>query len=429
MTAEIGILNRNGIALAADSAVTVNIEGREKVLNSAEKLFCLTTSHPVGIMIFGNGSLMGVPWEIVIKQYRKKVGLDCFSSLQEYCNDFFIEVIKDNRYYTNESINAYVYRTFVEHLDELLDHLGGSLQKEFPNYEPPKSDVLRVMYRVLYEKNAYLNTLPFAQGFDYRDIVFFKDNYELIVLECISKKINIPISEEIKKEFLNFASLIICKDIYRNYSGIVIAGYGDKDIFPELYQYNLEGIFNGKIKYKLLEHAKIYAEEANDKRTSAIIPFAQQEMVHSVLTGIDPYLREFILANMEGILSDLGNISNKILEENNGEAKLSIDDVELLNKSGVNAYNEIISRLNEIMSTFYMNPVHNMVSILPKNELASMAETLVNLTSFKRRITMDTETVGGPIDVAIISKTEGFIWIKRKYYFKPELNQHYLRSR
>ena len=33
-----------------------------------------------------------------------------------------------------------------------------------------------------------------------------------------------------------------------------------------------------------------------------------------------------------------------------------------------------------------------------------MAESLVNLTSFKRRVTMDAETVGGPIDVAVISK-------------------------
>lgn len=51
-----------------------------------------------------------------------------------------------------------------------------------------------------------------------------------------------------------------------------------------------------------------------------------------------------------------------------------------------------------------------------------MAESLVNLTSFKRKISLDAETVGGPIDVAVISKGDGFIWIKRKHYFKPELN-------
>jgi len=35
------------------------------------------------------------------------------------------------------------------------------------------------------------------------------------------------------------------------------------------------------------------------------------------------------------------------------------------------------------------------------------------------------ETVGGPIDVAVISKVDGFIWIKRKHYFKIELNPQF----
>jgi len=52
----------------------------------------------------------------------------------------------------------------------------------------------------------------------------------------------------------------------------------------------------------------------------------------------------------------------------------------------------------------------------------------VNLTSFKRRISLQAETVGGPIDVAVISKGDGFIWIKRKHYFKPELNQAFFSN-
>ena len=35
------------------------------------------------------------------------------------------------------------------------------------------------------------------------------------------------------------------------------------------------------------------------------------------------------------------------------------------------------------------------------------------------------ESVGGPVDVAIFSKGDGFIWIKRKHYFAPALNRCY----
>ena len=48
-----------------------------------------------------------------------------------------------------------------------------------------------------------------------------------------------------------------------------------------------------------------------------------------------------------------------------------------------------------------------MVEFMPKPELAKMAEALVNLTSIKRRVSRGMETVGGPIDVALISQSEG----------------------
>ena len=57
-----------------------------------------------------------------------------------------------------------------------------------------------------------------------------------------------------------------------------------------------------------------------------------------------------------------------------------------------------------------------------------MAESLVNLTSFKRHVSSEAETVGGPTDVAVITKGDGFIWIKRKHYFKADLNAHFFQN-
>jgi hypothetical protein len=41
---------------------------------------------------------------------------------------------------------------------------------------------------------------------------------------------------------------------------------------------------------------------------------------------------------------------------------------------------------------------------------------------------MAAETVGPPIDVAVISKGDGFIWIKRKSYFEREFNQRFFAN-
>ena len=76
----------------------------------------------------------------------------------------------------------------------------------------------------------------------------------------------------------------------------------------------------------------------------------------------------------------------------------------------------------------FVGPVVDIVADLPKEDLAAMAESLVNLTSFKRRISREAETVGGPIDVAVISKGDGFIWIKRKHYLNKDLNPYYFAN-
>lgn len=66
-----------------------------------------------------------------------------------------------------------------------------------------------------------------------------------------------------------------------------------------------------------------------------------------------------------------------------------------------------------------------MVGYLSKEDIAELAEALVHLTQLKLKVSPEPETVGGPIDVAVISKGDGLIWIKRKHYFEPDLNPRY----
>ena len=87
MTAEVGVMNRFGIALAADSAVTIGGNVR-KIYTSAEKLFLLVEKAPVGAMIYGGATLLGLPWEAIIKAHRRVLGCAVFETLEEYLEDF-----------------------------------------------------------------------------------------------------------------------------------------------------------------------------------------------------------------------------------------------------------------------------------------------------------------------------------------------------
>ena len=87
MTAEVAILNRGAVALAADSAVTVGVGGpgrKKKIYDSANKLMMLSDHAPVGVMFFGNAELMGIPWETLLKDFRRDLGWRSFPSFEGY---------------------------------------------------------------------------------------------------------------------------------------------------------------------------------------------------------------------------------------------------------------------------------------------------------------------------------------------------------
>ena len=88
MTTEIAVLNRLGLALATDSAVTITGGGRTKIFNSADKLFELSCKNPVAIMVNGNMDCFGIPWEILIKDFRDAHGEEKRPTIITWAEEF-----------------------------------------------------------------------------------------------------------------------------------------------------------------------------------------------------------------------------------------------------------------------------------------------------------------------------------------------------
>jgi hypothetical protein len=66
---------------------------------------------------------------------------------------------------------------------------------------------------------------------------------------------------------------------------------------------------------------------------------------------------------------------------------------------------------------------------MPLQDAIDLADFLVDMTIKMSRFMPGAPTVGGPIEIAAISKHEGFRWIKRKYYFDRDLNPRELFTR
>jgi hypothetical protein len=59
---------------------------------------------------------------------------------------------------------------------------------------------------------------------------------------------------------------------------------------------------------------------------------------------------------------------------------------------------------------------------MPFADAVNFAKFLVDVTAGYAHFLMGPDVVGGPIDVAGITRHEGFRWIDRKHYYRPELN-------
>lgn len=84
MTAEIAILNKSAVALATDSAVTISSgHSNTKVFDSADKLFELSCSQPIGVMIYNGMQFAGIPLPDLIKEFRAGIGSKEFKTVEE----------------------------------------------------------------------------------------------------------------------------------------------------------------------------------------------------------------------------------------------------------------------------------------------------------------------------------------------------------
>lgn len=424
MTAEIVIMNKEAVALAADSTVTWSGGSDEKTIPSANKLFSLSKYHPVGIMIYQNADFMGVPWETIIKIYREKIKKeDEYDKLEDYANDF-LSFLEKNQYFDEDFQEDYLLQTIISHFflyrKQMLKKINEEMYKQgLIDDSEIKHISLEIIksYQKLFQNAPKNENVP--KNFEKKFIKNYHDAIDNIIQNIFEKLINTNDYFRLRE----IAISLFCKDVGRSdYSGIVIAGFGKKDIFPKLQAFRLEGIIDNFLKYTKFADHKVTVHNGG-----AIYPFAQQDMVVRFMDGVDPKYEETERGYLIEMFEEYGEEVIKRVDCYN-----TISQKRRLKAHLKKISNEIIEdhvkKIKDLKKSEYSHPIVEVVSILPKKDLALMAESLVNLTSLKKKVTMETETVGGPIDVAIISKGDKFIWIKRKHYFNPELNHHFFEN-
>lgn len=417
MTAEIAIVNRSAITLAADSAMTMSVGGRRKIYASTDKIFELSEKDPIGLMIYNNLEFMGAPIDVLIRQFRSSPHCDKFPSIKEAAQAFFDYL--SSEWMASDDLQR---RHAKQMLTPIYARIMSKLLRVTRDFRSRKKRPIDDLIELVSSEVAELESLPVAECF--RDVPEeeLRGYYDDLLDEVINKAfLKPPLGDTERTLCKRLGILWLHRDIFSDMlSGLVFAGFGSKEVFPSLLAFHTDGMIAGKLKTKVTDCVATSREQISAK----VIPFAQREIVDRFMTGIDPDLEEGIKAYLQeafektrnGILDGLGRVSAKTREKILGNLDASLG-------SAIGEFGPLW--LEEVKKAF-SKETEDMVLFMPKPEAAHLAEALVNITSLKRKFSPDEESVAGPIDVAVISRSDGFVWVKRKHYFPPELNQRYM---
>lgn len=424
MTAEIAILNKEAVALAADSAVTVQGHNSQKIWNCANKVFALSKFEPVGVMIYGGAEFCGIPWETIIKWYREDRHSKHFPSLPNYFDDFcsFIEEnevlfppgLRANTAATELSV---ILQVIVEEVDARVEtHLSKNESIQPDSLSNMVADLMGLWENRLNQAPTWEDVDQAAVDAAHQELISTEQSIKDTIFQ------DLPLPVDFSDRFRRISRLMLQKLSQRQgLSGIVIAGFGRDDVFPRLREFSPDFFVGKRLKRHRSAPTDITAQS-----TAVVQAFAQSDMTQVFMDGIEPTLQTAIDEYVRGLAAEIPDL---ILDGMKG--------IDLSNMPGFadklrKAMASIPSRFAQEWGIFkhrqITQPIVSTIQYLPKEELAAVAETLVNITSFRRRVSQSAETVGGPIDVAVISKGDGLVWIKRKHYFEPRLNQHFFAN-
>ena len=406
MTAIVGILNKRAAVMAADSAITVSNDKGVKVYNTATKIFKLSDEHPIGVMIYDNVEFMGTPWDLIFNLYRKEWGKKACDSVQEYA-EAFIRFLKEHDYFSSkDSKENYLLQEISSYYNLVKDEVFDQLQAEGVSTEDKnvvRQKVKEVMddFDEIYGDAGVCTEMERYTEREFRKTS--KEFFDSLMDACAEAGLPADMREEWEHGvFVHLRSIIFLNNTA---TGIVFVGYGDQDIFPSAFPTVISGAVDNRLRYFFnLEKA----DKITHDNTAWIIPFAQEDVMLTMMKGIAPDLYSAIIDEVQESMGEVVRRVTQTLglpEEQTAEVAAPI--IEETQK-------KFEEKVEEIINEKYVSGLVDTVEFFNVEDMANLAESLISITNLQRHITSSEETVGGPIYVAVITKTGGFQWIKQK---------------
>lgn len=411
MTAIVGILNKQAAVMAADSAVTITHGDTRRIYNNSRKIFKLSDKQPVGLMIYENMEFMGVPLDVVIGHYCEKNQDFEAKDLKGYADHFMEFLGNEPLFQSEDQQDSYLLGEIVDYYYRIQSDANDRIQEVMKAHEGHEytDDEVAELYRAMIpqvmadfmgnSEKVLFPTYTFSRFRKYA-----KTRIDELMEHCEQDGLPADMRSEWEQGIYNY----LIKDGFFNWSGLVFVGYGTDNLFPAKASIIVSGIFDGNLRF-------FYKEDDLDRigfnNEAVISPYAQTDVMLTVMKGIAPAVLEKV-SESASLAIDLTrekiaeSMKSSGIDEDTIAKVLDIDTGEILDK-----HKEAI---DDFIGKEYVVSLLDTVESFGVEDMANMAESLISITSLQRHFTSAEESVGGPVEVAVITRDRGFVWLKHR---------------
>jgi hypothetical protein len=291
MTSEVLILNKRAVVLAADSAVTTSGGDHPRYSKSANKIFELSQNGSVAAAIYGNANLDLVPWEVVIKLFRSHLGNKSFNTVSEYASAVIDFLSGNNQLFPAELRTESIASQF----DKALKLILKEVNRNDPSVFDESITLADRKVRWGLEEGrikALLDSFGIANTLTQNSLDLLLDDitpWEERAKSQIDKVPSLASINPLGLSRLGHQLRYSNPDLILSNTGLVVAGYGDEQLFPTYQQLEVFGHIGEELYYKVVK-----SFEVTHTGIAMIQPLAQTSMIEMFTDGFSPSLENII---------------------------------------------------------------------------------------------------------------------------------------
>lgn len=384
------MMNLYGVALASDTLSSRRAEDGWFTSEGNNKIWTID-GHPVQALHYGNTVIGGIPHKIHFEAWVRTLTKP-LPNVQAYVTSYK-NYCQSTKSIHSRKTEAYDLKTVFK---DALNRLTNKVEPELANIDLSNTEEenQKQIHALLADQaKAFANFYGKSNKFEGATKPWLEETiakHKINLNELIEKSFDYPIPTNVKtilkRAMINFA--LAAYDI-RSDTNLVFVGFGSKDEFAGSQRLRIRGIFNNKLL--AITEAALYVSP--DDIDSRIIYAAQADAMKALIQGYHP---------------NFGNelertVSHTLHEFMKGKKMESRYAQELSDK--------ITQELADYSRNQFIDPAFNAIMNMTPEQLATAAKGLVVMQAAAAGIGTQSPTVGGPVEVSMITRKDGVRWV------------------